>query len=217
VSGVSILIADDHAVVRRGLRALLETQPTWKVVGDASNGRDAVEKAEKLLPDVAIIDIAMPELNGLDAVARILKATPHTRVLILTMHTDEELIHKTVMAGASGYLLKSDAERDLITAVEALLHKKTFFTSAASDVILDHARRPDRKGATQPLRGRLSPREREVVQLLSEGKSNKEVAARLNISTRTVETHRAKIMDRLKLRSFSELIRYAIRNKIVEP
>lgn len=216
MGGVSILVADDHAVVRRGLRALLETQPTWKVVGEASNGRDAIEKAEKLRPDVAIIDIAMPELNGLDAATHILKATPHTRILILTMHADEELIHKTVLTGASGYLLKSDAERDLITAVEALLHKKTFFTTAASDVILDHVRWTDQNRTMQPQAGRLSLREREVVQLLSEGKSNKEVAARLNISTRTVETHRAKVMDRLNLHSFSELIRYAIRNKIVE-
>jgi DNA-binding NarL/FixJ family response regulator len=213
---VSILIADDHAVVRRGLRALLETQPKWKVVCEVANGREAVEMATKLCPDVAILDITMPRLNGLDAASLIFKATPQTRILILTMHAAEELIKKTLKAGASGYVLKSDAERDLITAVEALLHKKTFFTSVASEMILDDLRGVERKGSSQAHVARLSLREREIVQLLSEGKSNKEIGAVLNISTRTVETHRAKIMSKLKLRSFSELIRYAVRNKIVE-
>jgi DNA-binding NarL/FixJ family response regulator len=213
---VSILIADDHAVVRRGLRALLETQPKWKVVCEVANGREAVEMAAKLCPDVAILDITMPRLNGLDAASLIFKATPQTRILILTMHAAEELIKKTLKAGASGYVLKSDAERDLITAVEALLHKKTFFTSVASEMILDDLRGVERKGSSQAHVARLSLREREIVQLLSEGKSNKEIGAVLNISTRTVENHRAKIMSKLKLRSFSELIRYAVRNKIVE-
>jgi len=213
---VSILIADDHAVVRRGLRALLETEPGWKVVGEAEDGREAVEKAAKLRPDVAILDISMPRLNGLDAASLIFKAAPQTRILILTMHAAEDLIQRTLKAGATGYILKSDAERDLITAVEALLHKKTFFTSAASEVILDNLRGTNRRGNSQVHAGRLSSREREIVQLLAEGKSNKEIGALLNISTRTVENHRAKIMDKLKLRSFSDLIRYAVRNKIVE-
>jgi DNA-binding NarL/FixJ family response regulator len=213
---VSILIADDHAVVRRGLRALLETEPRWKVVGEAVDGREAVEKAAKLRPDVAILDISMPRLNGLDAASLIFKAAPQTRILILTMHAAEDLIQRTLKAGATGYILKSDAERDLITAIEALLHKKTFFTSAASEVILDNLRGTNRKGDSQVHAGRLSSREREIVQLLAEGKSNKEIGALLNISTRTVENHRAKIMDKLRLRSFSELIRYAVRNNIVE-
>jgi DNA-binding NarL/FixJ family response regulator len=210
------LIADDHAVVRRGLRALLETEPGWKVVGEAGDGREAVEKAAKLRPDVAILDISMPRLNGLDAASLIFKAAPQTRILILTMHAAEDLIQRTLKAGATGYILKSDAERDLITAVEALLHKKTFFTSAASEVILGNLRGANRKSDSQGHAGRLSSREREIVQLLAEGKSNKEIGALLNISTRTVENHRAKIMDKLRLGSFSDLIRYAVRNKIVE-
>jgi DNA-binding NarL/FixJ family response regulator len=212
---VSILIADDHALVRRGLRTLLETQPGWKVVSEVTNGHDAVEKATELRPQVAILDVGMPRLNGMDAAALIFKASPKTRILILTMHSAEDLIRQTLKAGASGFVLKSDAERDLIAAVDALLHNKTFFTSAASDVILANLRgsapKPSRSG------GRLSVREREIVQLLAEGKSNKEVAAVLNISTRTVENHRAKTMEKLKLRSFGELVRYAVRNRIVEP
>jgi len=213
---VSILIADDHAVVRRGVRALVETHPKWKVVGEASNGREAVALAASLRPRIAILDISMPELNGLDAAAQILKASAHTRILILTMHAAEDLIEKTLGAGASGYILKSDAEKDLIVAIEALLHRKTFFTYAASEVILSHLRTPGAKRASQPDGNRLSTREREVVQLLAEGKSNKQVAALLSISTRTVENHRAKVMEKLRLNSFSELVRYAVRNKLAE-
>lgn len=213
---VSILIADDHAVVRRGLRALVETHPKWKVVSEASNGREAVAMAKKTRPNVAILDISMPELNGLDAASQILKASPHTRILILSMHTAEELIEKTLGAGASGYILKSDAEKDLIIAVEALLHRKTFFTHAASEVILSHLRERSGKKMVHAEGSRLSTREREIVQLLAEGKSNKQVAAVLNISTRTVENHRAKVMEKLTLHSFSELVRYAVRNKLAE-
>jgi DNA-binding NarL/FixJ family response regulator len=213
---VSILIADDHAVVRRGLRALVETHPKWKVVSEASNGREAVAMAAKARPNVAILDISMPELNGLDAASQILKASPHTRILMLTMHAAEELIEKTLGAGASGYILKSDAEKDLITAVEALMHRKTFFTHAASEVVLSHLRERSGKTAAPVEGSRLSSREREIVQLLAEGKSNKQVAALLHISTRTVENHRAKVMEKLTLRSFSELVRYAVRNKLAE-
>lgn len=213
---VSILIADDHAVVRRGLRALLETQHGWRVTVEVSNGREAAEKAEKSQPDLAILDISMPDLNGLDAAALISKTSPRTKILILTMHSDEELIRKTLKAGARGYLLKSDAERDLINAVEALLHGKTFFTAAASDVLLAGMRDSGTKKAPVEEGARLSVREREIVQLLAEGRSNKEVAAVLNVSTRTVESHRAKIMRKLKLYSFGDLVRYAVRNKIVQ-
>jgi DNA-binding NarL/FixJ family response regulator len=175
-----------------------------------------VALASKAHPNVAILDISMPELNGLDAASQILKASPHTRILILTMHAAEELIEKTLGAGASGYILKSDAERDLITAVEALLHKRTFFTHAASEVILSHLRGAGGKRAPQPEGSRLSAREREIVQLLAEGRSNKQVAALLHISTRTVENHRAKVMEKLMLHSFSDLVRYAVRNKLAE-
>lgn len=214
---ISILIADDHAVVRRGLRALLETQPQWKVVGEASNGREAVEKAELLHPKVVILDIGMPKLNGLDAAALIFKADPKTRILMLTMHAADELIQRTLRAGAGGYVLKSDAERDLITAVEALLHNKMFFTAAASQVVLEHLREGHRKKDQDLTTDRLSVREREVVQLLAEGKSNKEIGASLHISKRTVDHHRARIMDKLHVQSVGELVLYAVRNKIVEP
>ena len=158
----SILIADDHAIVRRGLRALIETQPKWKVIGEAADGREAVNKAASLRPDIAILDIGMPELNGLDAAAQILRATPQTQVLILTMHTAEDLIQKTLGAGASGYILKSDAERDLIIAIEALLQGKSFFTRAASEVLLGNSRDTGSKRVIQPDASRLSGREREI-------------------------------------------------------
>src|SRR6266567_6480062 len=211
----SILIADDHALVRRGLRTLLESQAKWKVVAEVSNGREAVERATALQPDVAILDIGMPKLNGIDSASLIFKASPKTRILILTMHSAEDVIQRMVSVGASGYVLKSDAEKDLIAAVDALLHHKTFFTSAASEVVLGQLRGRATRNTDHTGR-ELSVREREVVQLLAEGKSNKEIAALLNISTRTVENHRAKTMDKLNLHSFGELVRYAVRNKIVE-
>ncbi len=214
---VSILIADDHAVVRRGLRALLETQPHWKVVAEASNGREAVEKAASLSPEVAILDIGMPKLNGLDAATLIFKANPRTRILVLTMHAAESLIQQTLRAGASGYVLKSDAERDLISAVDALLHNKMFVTAAASTVVLEHLREGHKRRDQDLIRDPLSVREREVVQLLAEGKSNKEIGTSLNISKRTVDHHRARIMDKLHVQSVGELVLYAVRNKIVEP
>lgn len=213
---VSILIADDHVVVRRGLRALLETQPGWRVCAEADNGLEAVRKAEQLRPDLVILDISMPDLNGISATARIRKAIPNSRILVLSMHCTEELVDATVKAGAQGYMLKSDAERDLVAAVDALAHHKTFFTHAATQILLDGFRNPQRRMRGE-LDGRLTHRERQIVQSLAEGRSNKEVAARLSISVRTVENHRAKIMEKLHLRSFSNLVRYAIRNKIVEP
>ena len=214
---ISILIADDHAVVRRGLRALLETQPNWKIVAEASNGREAVERAAALSPHVVILDIGMPKLNGLDAATLIYKANPKTRILMLTMHAAEALIQQTLEAGASGYVLKSDAERDLITAVDSILHNKMFFTPAASSVVLEHLRSGHKRKAFATDNERLSIREREVVQLLAEGKSNKEIGASLNISKRTVDHHRARIMDKLHVQSVGELVLYAVRNKIVEP
>ena len=214
---VSILIADDHAVVRRGLCALLETQPKWKVVAEASDGQEAVDKATALTPNVAILDIGMPKLNGLDAAALIFKTSPRTRILMLTMHSAESLIQRTLAAGACGYVLKSDAERDLITAVEAVLNKKTFFTSAASNIVLEHLRGHNKANDRRTAGDQLSVRERQVVQLLAEGKSNKEIGGILYISKRTVDHHRAKIMEKLHLQSLGELVRYAVRNNIVEP
>ena len=217
IKPVSILIADDHAVVRRGLRALLEAQPAWKVCEEASNGMEAVQKARELKPDLAILDISMPELNGLEAAVRIRKVSPNTRILMLTMHTTEELIEATVQAGARGYMLKSDAERDLIAAVDALIHHKTFFTHTATEILVDNLRRRKRRIGEGAEDDHLTHREREVLQLLAEGRTNKEVAVKLSISHRTVENHRARIMDKLHLHSSSELVRYAIRHKLIEP
>lgn len=212
---LSILVADDHVVVRKGLRALLESQPKWKVTAEASNGNDAVEKAIRLRPDLVIMDLSMPELNGLDATALLLKANPNARVLILSMHNSEDLIRKTLNSGARGYVLKSDAERDLVTAVEAVLENRTFFTTAVSNIVLDFLRQREQSGTTT-VSDSLTTRERQILQLLAEGKSNKEVAGRLGISVRTAENHRAKIMRKLHLRTLSDLVRHAIRNKIVE-
>jgi DNA-binding NarL/FixJ family response regulator len=202
---VRILIADDHAIVRRGLRALVESQQGWEVCAEAANGRQAVDAVERFKPDLAIVDIGMPELNGLDATRRILEMSPRTEVLVLTMHQSEEVVAEVLKAGARGYVLKSDADQNLIAAVEALLQHKTFLTSGVTGVLLSFT-----PGRT------VTPREREIIQLLAEGKSNKEVATVLNVSTRTIETHRANIMHKLDIDSLSGLVRYAIRNKIVQ-
>ena len=210
-----ILIADDHAIVRRGLRALLQSQSGWEVCGEASNGREAVEKIAQLKPDVAILDIAMPELNGLEVTRQIVKAHPPTEVIILTMHHSDGVVHEVLKAGARGYVLKSDADQNLILAVEMLLQHKPFLTPDVTNVVLTNylhgIESPDLLPENQ-----VTAREREIIQLLSEGKSNKEVAVVLNISTRTVETHRANIMRKLGVDSLGELVRYAIRHKIVE-
>jgi DNA-binding NarL/FixJ family response regulator len=209
---LSILIADDHPVVRRGLRALLETESGWKVVAEAANGREAVAKAAQLHPDLVLMDLSMPKLNGLDACCLIAQSSPQTRVLIITMHRAPELVAQMLKAGARGYVLKSDPERDLIAAVEALAHNRTFFTAVASDVFLDRLRGDNRFELDSP----LSLREREITQLVAEGKSNKEVATILGISARTAENHRARVMDKLGFHSLADLVRYAIRNKMVE-
>jgi DNA-binding NarL/FixJ family response regulator len=212
---VRIVIADDHPVVRRGLRTLLESQPNWEVCAEAANGRDALEKVTQLKPDVAIVDIGMPELNGLDATRQIVKACPQTEVLILTMHQSDEVVREVLHAGARGYVLKSDADQSLIAAVETLRQHKPFLTPVVTDLVLFRYRNGN--GELDAQTCRLTPRERQIVQLLSEGRSNKEVAASLDISIRTAETHRAAIMRKLNIASLSDLVRYAIRNKLVEP
>jgi DNA-binding NarL/FixJ family response regulator len=209
---LSILLVDDYAIVRRGLRALLESQQGWSVVAEASNGREAVSLATQLRPDITILDLCMPQLNGLDACRLILKAVPEARVLVLTAYSAEDAIEKALQAGVRGYVLKTEAEIDLVNAVKALMDGRTFFTRIASDVLVEHLRR-EREGGWHPA---LTTREAQIVQLLAEGKGNKEVAYILGISPRTVENHRAQIMDRLGLHSFSELIRYAVRNGMVE-
>jgi DNA-binding NarL/FixJ family response regulator len=209
-----ILIVDDHAVVRRGVRALLESQPGWEVAGEATTGREAVELAKRLQPDVVVMDLSLPELNGLDAARQILKHAPATEVLVLTMHHSEELARNALQAGARGYLLKSDADESLITAIESLRDHKPFLTSTVTEFVLDdYIRRVDNNPARSPA---ITQREREIIQLLAEGKSNKEAASALTISVKTVEAHRANIMRKLHLRSASDLVRYAVRNNIVQ-
>ena len=214
-----ILLADDHEVVRAGLRALLEEQNGWEVVAEAVDGRDAVEKATRLKPDVVVIDIAMPSLNGLEAVRQIVKAVPNTKVLVLTMYDSDPLIQQVLQAGARGYLLKSDAGRDLVSAIDALRRNKTFFTPKVSQMVLEGYldKSPKEKIETEgePESLRLTSRQREIVQLLAEGKSSKEVAAVLGLSVKTAETHRANIMRKLDCHSVTELVRYAIRNHII--
>jgi DNA-binding NarL/FixJ family response regulator len=214
-----ILIADDHAIVREGLRKMLEEQPGWFVCGVASNGREAVEKARELKPDVLVLDFVMPELNGLEVTRQVRAVWPQTEVLILTMHESEQLIREVLDTGARGYVLKSDAGRDLVAAVEALRRHKPYFTTKVSEMVLTGYLRgtPAREEFEDAPRLRLTGREREIVQLLAEGKSNKEVAQALNISVKTAETHRARIMAKLGLRSIGELVRYAVRNGMVEP
>ena len=210
-----ILLADDHDIIRRGVKELLETHDGWQVVGEASTGRQAVELAGKLNPDIAILDLTMPELNGLEATRQIKKTLPKTAVLIFTMHENENLIRDVLTAGALGYVLKSDAARHLTNAVEALIQHKPFFSAKVSEAVLDGYLKAGREES--PVSDPLTPREREIVQLLAEGKSNKEAADSLSISTKTIETHRATIMRKLELKSFAEMVRYAIRNNIIQP
>jgi DNA-binding NarL/FixJ family response regulator len=209
---VRILIADDHEVVRSGLRKILEAQPNWEVVGEAGDGREAISKAAEVKPDIAVLDYSLPLVNGIEATRQIRARLPKTEVLIFTMHDNETLIQELLKAGARGYLLKSDAKRHLIAAVESLAAHKPFFTAKVSEALLDSfLARPGRDGSA------LTNRERGVVQLIAEGYTNKQIANLLNISLKTVETHRAAIMRKLNLSSSAALVRYAIRNKIVEP
>jgi DNA-binding NarL/FixJ family response regulator len=213
-----VLVADDHEIVRKGLRAIVEGQPGWEVAGEACDGREAVDKAGSLRPDVTVVDVSMPGLNGLEATRQMLRQNADTKVLVLTMHESDPLIREVLDAGARGYLLKSDAARDLVTAVEAIRRNKTYFTSRVAQMVLDgYLDKKPRTTADAALPAtRLTPRQREIVQLLAEGKSSKEVAVALGLSVKTAETHRANIMRRLDCHSVSELVRYAIRNNIIQ-
>ena len=207
---ISILVADDHPVVRVGVRSLLETNAEWKVLAEASDGREAVEKARKLRPDLAVLDISMPLLNGLESARKIARQSPKTRVLILTMYGSEEIVEKVLDSGARGLVRKSEAEKELIAAVRAVLNDKLFFPSKASQAL-----RGTRRGKSLARQSPLTPRETEILQLIAEGRSNKEAASILGISRRTAENHRARIMRKLGLSSLSDLVRYAVRNKVV--
>jgi DNA-binding NarL/FixJ family response regulator len=217
VNSLRILIADDHDLVRRGIRGLLESYPGWSICAEAKTGRDAVAKSEALKPDIAILDISMPDLNGLEATRKIRIVSPRTEVLILTMHISDHLTQEIVDTGARGYILKSDSARDLAIAIETLAKHMPFFTPEATKVIL---KRFNFGGSIEEgpelIRDQLTTREREIVQLLAEGKSGKQVASSLSISVKTVETHRANILRKLEIHTTSELVRYAIRNQIIE-
>jgi two-component system, NarL family, response regulator NreC len=212
---IRVLLADDHGVVRKGLRFLLAQEPDIEVVGEAEDGREAVRTAAAITPDVVIMDIAMPLLNGIDAAAQICKSDPRTGVVILSMYSDEEFIIRALTAGAKGYLLKDSAEPDVVRAVRSVAAGKTFFSpSIAHMLIEDYMRRLQQEGL-QDSYDLLTDREKEILQLLAQGKSNKEVAALLNLSTHTVETHRTNFMQKLDLHNTAEIVIYAMRKKII--
>jgi DNA-binding NarL/FixJ family response regulator len=213
VTAFRIVVADDHEVVRKGLIAILKQKPEWQVCGEACNGREVIEKAKLLMPDVIIMDVSMPGLNGLEATRQIVKANPATKILILTLYDSDQVIRNVLDAGARGFLLKSDSGCELVAAVDALLRDQTYFTSRVAAMVLQGYLR----GETPYTAGRnpLTPREREVVQLLAEGSSTKEVAVALGLSVKTAETHRTNIMRKLQLHCVRDLVLYAVRNNIV--
>jgi two-component system response regulator NreC len=217
MSAIRVLIADDHEVIREGVRALIERQPDLEVCGLASTGREAVDLARKTRPDVVVLDMTMPELDGLDVIRQIRKALPDTEVVVFSAHPLEDLIEEVLDAGAKSYIEKREASRDLVTAIRSLAKHRPFFTSQTSEVLYAKFLVP---GATkQPDRARpkLTAREREIVCLLAQSSSNKDIAATLGISIRTVETHRATLMHKLGVRSVAGVVRYAIRHHIIEP
>lgn len=224
MSGLRILLADDHEVVRKGVKSLLSAHNGWEVVGEASDGRDAVEKAQELKPDVVVMDITMPKLTGLEAARRILSDMPGTGVVFFTMYSSEQMVSEALKTGAQGYILKSDAGHDLVVAIEALPQHKTFVSPGLAPLVsiggvqgrLKIKSGAGRKTAKTPDQ-LLTSREREVLQLLAEGKSSKGAATALNITVKTVETHRSNLMTKLDVHSLADLVRYAIRNHIVEP
>jgi two-component system, NarL family, response regulator NreC len=211
VKRIRILLADDHAVVRQGFKMILGAQSDMEIVGEAGNGRDAVEMAEKLRPDVVVMDVAMPELNGIEATRRLLANAPHARVLALSMHKDSVYVREILRAGARGYLLKDSIAADLVAAVRAVASGEGYISPAVSGAVLEDYRRH----VTNPI-DLLTSREREVLQMLAEGKTNKEIAVVLNLSVYTVDAHRGRIMEKLNLHSINELVRFAVRNGLID-
>jgi two-component system, NarL family, response regulator NreC len=212
---IRILLADDHTVMRRGLRFLLESQPDFTVVAEAADGSEAVQQAEAAHPNVAVLDVAMPNLSGIEAAQRIAAQMPNIAIVILSMHSDEGYVLRALKAGARGYLLKDAAESDLIEAIKAVSQGKTFFSSEISKMLVEDYIREIRSRGVEDSYELLTSREREILQLLVEGNSNKDIASRLNVSPHTVETHRRNLQDKLNLHSFAELILYAVRKRII--
>jgi RNA polymerase sigma factor (sigma-70 family) len=212
---VRILIADDHGIVRKGLRLQLEQHEEFQVVGEASDGREAVRLAEELSPDVIIMDIAMPNLNGIQATTQLVKKNPKLGVIMLSMHSDESYLTRTLTAGAKGYLLKDSADQDLYRAVQSVSEGKPFFSPTIAKTLLEDYMRQLQQRGLQDSYDLLTDREKEILQLLAEGKSNKEVASQLNLSPSTVETHRTRIMQKLDLHSSADIVLYAVRKKII--
>jgi two-component system response regulator NreC len=212
---IRILLADDHKVMRRGLRLLLESQPGFSVVAEASDGREAVEQAESTMPDVAVLDIAMPNLSGIEAAQRISSASPQVAIVILSMHSDEGYVLRALKSGVKGYVLKDSAEGDLMEAIKAVHEGKTFFSPEISKMLVEDYVREIRNRGTEDSYDLLTSREREILQLLAERKSNKDIAGALNLSPYTVETHRRNLQEKLNLHSFAELILYAVRKGVI--
>jgi DNA-binding NarL/FixJ family response regulator len=208
---IRILLADDHPVVRRGFQMILAEQSDMEIVGEAGNGREALELAARLKPDVVVMDVAMPELNGIEATRRMAENAPHARVLALSMHKDSVYVREILRAGARGYLLKDSVAADLVTAVRAIAAGEGYLSPAVSDAVLDDYRRH----VTNPI-DLLTSREREVLQMLAEGKTNKEIAGILNLSVYTVDAHRGRIMEKLNVHSINELVRFAVRNGLID-
>ncbi|HEX5423695.1 MAG TPA: response regulator transcription factor [Candidatus Acidoferrales bacterium] len=211
MTNLRILIADDHDLLRRGVKALLESHSGWTVCAEARTGLEAVAHAEELRPDIAILDIAMPDLNGIEAARRLQDACPRTEILLLSVHHSDQLIREIIESGIRGFVVKSDSDQDLLKAVEALSTHKPWMTGVAAELLLSG------KGGLDKKLERLTSRERETVQLLAEGKTSKEIASALGISVTTAETHRANLMRKLEVHSVGELVRYAVRNQIIEP
>lgn len=208
---IRILLADDHAVVRQGFKMILSAQPDMEIVGEAGNGREAVELAETLKPDIVVMDVAMPELNGIEATRRLTASSPHTRVVALSMHKDNVYVREILRAGARGYLLKDSVAADVVAAIRAVARGESYLSPAVSNAVLDDYR----KHVTNPI-DLLSSREREVLQMLAEGKTNKEIAVVLNLSVYTVDAHRGRIMEKLNVHSINELVRFAVRNGLID-
>lgn len=214
MDGLRIILADDHSLVRRGIRSLLGSHSGWQVCGEAADGRETLEKVDELKPDILILDLNMPELNGLEVTRRVHKMCPGVEVLVLTVHDSEQVMRQVLEAGARGYMLKSDAGHELLSAVDTVRRHRLFLSSQASRMLRGSSALPakDHVALKQP----VSPRERQVLQLLAEGKSTKDIATALDITVKTAETHRSNIMRKLDLHHVTELVRYAIRNQVVQ-